>query len=63
MPECIEIWLGDGICDDKNNMANCIFDGGDCCNPTADKTYCADCYCLDPSSPNYEGTNQILQKY
>lgn len=28
------LWKGDGFCDDMNNIADCDFDAGDCCNKT-----------------------------
>ena len=38
--ECITSWIGDSFCDDENNMAECEFDGGDCCEPhTSDWDY------------------------
>jgi len=27
---CKQGWIGDGFCDDENNVAECQFDGGDC---------------------------------
>jgi len=33
-------WKGDKSCDDENNNEGCDFDGGDCCGPNVDKTYC-----------------------
>ena len=43
-------WKGDGECDDKNNVATCDWDGGDCCLPygTDWNKYCQQCECLDP---------------
>ena len=29
---CIEAHLGDGICQDYNNLPSCEFDRGDCCD-------------------------------
>merc|ERR1712165_487004 len=31
---CNMAWVGDGICDARNNHAGCFFDGNDCCDPT-----------------------------
>ena len=31
VPECSEVFIGDGFCDDKYNTISCNFDGGDCC--------------------------------
>ena len=42
-------WIGDNYCDDVNNNADCSYDGGDCCGPNVDTTYCTDCECKDPS--------------
>ena len=33
-PDCMISWVGDGYCDDNNNVAGCWYDGGDCCNST-----------------------------
>jgi len=38
-------WKGDKSCDDENNNEGCDFDGGDCCGPNVDKTYCTECEC------------------
>ena len=40
-------FVGDGYCDDNNNVAGCDWDEGDCCDPSADKSFCDDCECLD----------------
>ena len=40
-------WIGDGVCDDENNVLECDYDGGDCCDDTADKTYCTVCECIE----------------
>ena len=37
--------IGDGYCDDKYNTDKCNFDGGDCCQPELDSTYCTECIC------------------
>ena len=29
---CVDLWIQDGFCDDQNNIVDCKFDGGDCCN-------------------------------
>ena len=42
-------WQADNYCDDINNNAECNYDGGDCCGPNVDTTYCDDCQCLDPN--------------
>ena len=46
-----KIWLGDGQCDDEFNIGACGYDGGDCCGPAVDKTYCNLCICHNPELP------------
>merc|ERR1711973_488867 len=38
--ECNLAWVGDGVCDARNNNEGCFFDGNDCCNPEADMQFC-----------------------
>ena len=40
----------DGFCDDGNNIAECEFDGGDCCGDDVDTKYCKECECIDPNA-------------
>ena len=47
-------YSGDGICDDQNNNADCDFDGGDCCGPHVDKTFCIKCECLENNQESDE---------
>ena len=47
-PEVFKYFKGDQICDDMVNIAVCLYDGGDCCNPVADFNICSACECLDP---------------
>ena len=42
---------GDGACDDGNNNAGCNFDGGDCCLPNVDTSFCTVCQCLETITP------------
>ena len=37
--------LGDGYCDDEANIAECLYDSGDCCYYENDRTLCQDCFC------------------
>jgi len=44
---------GDSYCDDKNNIADCDWDGGDCCHNSEEENlqqfiYCDACECRDP---------------
>jgi len=43
--------LGDGFCDDANNVAACKYDKGDCCahGHNSQFMYCHECQCLDPN--------------
>ena len=43
----LEAGIGDGYCDDHLNTQYCDYDGGDCCGPEVDTTYCSACECLD----------------
>ena len=55
-------WMGDGYCDDMNNIVECNFDGGDCCGPNVNTAYCNQCQCLtgdttlQPSTTTLSGT-------
>ena len=42
-------WEGNGFCNDLNNIANCAYDGGDCCGDNVNTAYCDQCQCLDPT--------------
>ena len=41
---CVQAQVGDGICQDYNNIKMCDFDGGDCCL-TNKGNECCDCKC------------------
>jgi hypothetical protein len=42
---CIEVVIGDGVCDDRQNVAECNYDGQDCCLHTVNTSFCEDCRC------------------
>jgi hypothetical protein len=42
---CIEEVIGDGVCDDRQNVAECKYDGQDCCLTTMNTSFCEDCRC------------------
>jgi hypothetical protein len=42
---CIEVVIGDGVCDDRQNVAECNYDGQDCCLPSVNTSFCEDCRC------------------
>lgn len=37
--------IGNGFCDDVNNIGECNWDGGDCCSKPVIKGQCEDCSC------------------
>ena len=39
-------WKNDGFCDDMTNIAECEYDGGDCCGDNVNTLYCISCFCL-----------------
>ncbi len=39
--------MADGFCDDETNIADCLYDGGDCCGPDIDLTFCQECVCYE----------------
>ena len=46
VPGCDNLALvGDGLCNDETNNADCNFDGGDCCVENANKNSCSTCEC------------------
>ena len=49
--------VGNGVCNDDTNIANCDYDGGDCCvNVHTDS--CSECNCLASgviTSPGFPG--------
>ena len=51
---CVSSWVGDGWCDPENNLAECSYDGGDCCPSTCqDGSFVCGNFpfdCVDPSS-------------
>ena len=40
-------WIGDGACDDLTNIAECDFDGNDCCQDNSSFSFCQICACLE----------------
>ena len=61
-PPCQNQWIGDQFCDDVNNNLGCNFDGGDCCDNTANNwnIYCGVCQCLDPSATSTTTTTTTI---
>ena len=38
-------FIGNGFCDDGLNIAECQFDGEDCCGPSVNTDFCTLCTC------------------
>ncbi len=38
--------IRDSVCDEKSNIAKCLYDGGDCCLENKDRTLCRKCICF-----------------
>ena len=38
-------YVGDGLCDDGANSAECGYDGGDCCGDDVNTYWCDECIC------------------
>ena len=45
LKKCDYYSIGDSYCDDSNNIADCDFDGGDCCLTPIINQYCSECWC------------------
>ena len=46
-----------------NNNMNCSYDGGDCCGPDVDTTYCSECQCCDDSGCNATSAGRYLEYF
>jgi hypothetical protein len=44
--DCNSLVIGDGVCDDKENIPECNYDGQDCCLHTMNTLLCEVCKCL-----------------
>ena len=52
-------FVGDGVCNDNTNIAECDYDGGDCCvNVITDS--CSDCNCLGGDIITLHGFDRIM---
>ena len=51
------IFVGDGVCNDETNNAECNYDGDDCCGSCVYTEFCTQCACLGNFTgngyPNY----------
>ena len=43
------ILVGNGLCSDETNNADCNYDGGDCCGACANTDHCSNCVCYAES--------------
>ena len=55
VPTCVDNWMGDGWCDEQNNVEECGYDDGDCCESTCQEDLAYVCGdepydCVDPSA-------------
>jgi hypothetical protein len=50
--------VGNGFCNDDTNVAECDYDGGDCCGNCVVTEHCEDCACLGITSD--EVTNPLV---
>ena len=55
-----QIFVGNGFCDDGLNTAECNFDAGDCCDPSANTDYCTICQCNGTINPGNTGLSSSL---
>ena len=37
--------VGNGFCNDETNIADCNYDGGDCCAVNINTEFCSECTC------------------
>ena len=49
-------FIGDSICDDITNIAECNYDGGDCCRNDSLMLYCHQCTCYEYYNTENQGT-------
>ena len=58
----ISYWVGDGFCDDINNIEKCDYDDGDCCGLSMKKNFCVKCICKGKSNRSklLKGINSIV---
>ena len=50
--------VGDGVCNDETNIAECDYDGGDCCGYCVNTEHCEECACLGSG----EITNPLINR-
>lgn len=66
---CRPEWSKDGLCDPENNVVECAYDGGDCCESTcvsSDKYSCGlegPYDCVDPSATGTSSEQQLVHAH
>jgi hypothetical protein len=58
----IDIAIGDGKCDDRQNVAECRYDGNDCCLGNKNTTFCEDCTCHLGKCSDRQSREQVIEK-
>ena len=54
--------IGNGLCDDLMNNAECDYDGGDCCGNNVTYGNCSQCACLNPAVASLKLVANIASK-
>lgn len=56
---------GDGACDDKDNIEQCNYDGGDCCLPIIATDWCIQCICHEDGTkhPDYNSEDECIASW
>ncbi len=53
--------FGDGFCEDEHNNGNSLYDGGDCCSPSVDCSYCNLCQCHETKESTCSNSTGFLK--
>jgi hypothetical protein len=59
---CIHDVVGDGVCDDRQNIPECNYDEGDCCLIPRIMKFCEDCECYLGKCCKYSQAWRVIQK-
>jgi hypothetical protein len=60
--QCIDEVIGDGLCDDRQNIAECRYDGNDCCLGQKNTTFCEDCACHLGRCSDCESKKKVIER-
>jgi hypothetical protein len=58
---CIDVIIGDGVCNDEQNLAECNYDRQDCCLHSVNTTFCEECRC-HLGNCSKQSRRQLFQK-